>query len=579
MQELLALKLRLWPLLRRSAGKGKRGGIAGEERQAPAGTTFVRLEPRDPSARVLESYYVYRPYAKVTIAETQEGPTYFIEEIPLSPDEEAALAKLTDIVLNEMRPPRTPEEIKDLRAYALAEIKRIAEKYRKSLGLVGARRLKLLYYVERNLMGYGPLDPLLRDPNIEDVSCDGVGVPVFVWHRKYESIPTNITFLSEEYLNEIVMKLAHMAGKHISLAQPIVDAMLPERHRLAATYAREVSVKGPSFTIRKFREKPFSVVELVSSGVLSAELAAYLWILLEHGKTVMVAGGTGTGKTTLLNAISMFIKPGMKIVTIEDTPELNLPHVNWVQLTSRELFFAGAGGLGRSVTLYDLVKLSLRYRPDYIVVGEVRGEEAFVLFQAMATGHGGLSTIHAETLDYAVKRLTSPPMNIPPTYMKLMNVFLHIQRVIARVEKGKVIVRRRVTVAQEVRDYEDYITVARWDPARDSFAHSFEESMHLRDVAEKRGWDFEDVLDELRRRAEVLRWMELKGLTDPWDVSRIIFNYYYDPALVYARAVEEMKALAPAAQVEEVATVERSERTVPLGDKRAMEHPGGSGAR
>ncbi|MEM1718484.1 MAG: type II/IV secretion system ATPase subunit, partial [Thermosphaera sp.] len=345
-------------------------------------------------------------------------------------------------------------------------------------------------------------------------------------------------------------KLAHMSGKHISIAYPVLDAMLPEKHRVAATYGHEVSVKGPSFTIRKFREKPFSVIELIEQGNIDSLTSAYIWLLLEHGKTFMVAGGTGTGKTTLLNALSMFIKPGMKIVTIEDTPELNLPHVNWVQLTSREVYIAGAQSLGTSVKLYDLVKLSLRYRPDYIIVGEVRGDEAFVLFQAMATGHSGASTIHAETLDYAVKRLTSPPMNIPPTYMRLMNVFMHVQRVITRVEKGVVKVRRRITVVQEVEDFEKYIKISTWDPRTDSHIVNLDRSIHLQDIAAKRGLDVSDLIEEVKRRSTVLEWMLVKGIRDAWDVSRVIFDYYYEPMVVYEKAKAELEELLKKEAVE-----------------------------
>jgi len=504
-------------------------------------TEPVQVVARDPSYRVIESYYVYKPFVKVTIAETDEGPQYFVEEYGLTPQDKIVINELTNILMDEIRPPTKPEDVKDLKGYVFRETERIIEKYREKLGLVGARRLKLLYYIERNLIGYGPIDPLMRDPNIEDISCNGVGIPIYVWHRKYESIPTNITFIEEDHLNEYVMKLTHMAGKHISIAFPIVDAMLPEKHRLAATFGREVSVKGPTFTIRKFREKPFSVTELIKSGTINSLIAAYLWTMIEHMKTAMVAGGTGTGKTTLLNVISLFIKPGMKIVTVEDTPELNLPHNNWVQLTSRETYLVGSRETGTNIRLYDLVKLSLRYRPDYIIVGEVRGDEAFVLFQALATGHGGLSTIHAETLDYAIKRLTSPPMNIPPTYMKLMNVFLHLSRVITRVEKGVVRVRRRITVVQEVVEANKYATIAEWDPRTDGYKVDFNNSIHLRDIADKRGWDFEDVIEEIYRKATVLNWMIYRNIMDVWDVSRIVFNYYYDPLSVYKKAVEDLE--------------------------------------
>ncbi len=510
----------------------------------------LRIVERDPSWRVLESYYVYKPFVKVTIAETPTGPMYFVEEQGLTPEDKSILSKLAEILMDEIHPPSKPEDVRDLRAYVFKEVERIAEKYRDKLGLVGARRIKVFYYVERNLLGYGAIDPFLRDPNIEDLSCNGVNVPIFVWHRRYESIPTNVSFMDDEYLNEIIMKLAHMAGKHISIAYPVLDAMLPEKHRVAATYGHEVSVKGPSFTIRKFREKPFSVIELIEQGNIDSLTSAYIWLLLEHGKTFMVAGGTGTGKTTLLNALSMFIKPGMKIVTIEDTPELNLPHVNWVQLTSREVYIAGAQSLGTSVKLYDLVKLSLRYRPDYIIVGEVRGDEAFVLFQAMATGHSGASTIHAETLDYAVKRLTSPPMNIPPTYMRLMNVFMHVQRVITRVEKGVVKVRRRITVVQEVEDFEKYIKISTWDPRTDSHVVNLERSIHLQDIALKRGLDVSDVIEEIKRRSMVLEWMLIKGIKDAWDVSRIIFDYYYEPKAVYEKAKSELEELLKKESVE-----------------------------
>ncbi|MEM1760847.1 MAG: type II/IV secretion system ATPase subunit, partial [Desulfurococcaceae archaeon] len=403
-----------------------------------------------------------------------------------------------------------------------------------------------------------------------DISCNGVNIPIYVWHRKYESIPTNIIFTDEDYLNEFVMKLVHMSGKHISVAFPIVDAMLPEKHRLAATFGREVSVKGPTFTVRKFREKPFSITELIKSNVLNPVMSAYLWILIEHLKTLMIAGGTGAGKTTMLNAISLFIKPGMKIVTVEETPELNLPHSNWVQLTTRETYLVGQKRSGTSIELYDLVKLSLRYRPDYIIVGEVRGSEAFVLFQAMATGHGGLSTIHAETLDYAIKRLTSKPMNIPPTYMKLMNVFLHVSRIVTRVEKGVVKVNRRVTVIQEVDDYNKYITIAKWLPASDTFEVDLSKSIHLKDIADKRGVDIEDIIEEIYRRTTVLSWMIYKDILDPWDVSRIIFNYYTDPVSVYEKArsdLEEAEVEAPPpVKAEAAVVIEETGETRELGE-------------
>ena len=464
---------------------------------------------------------------------------YYVEEFTLTPEEHEILERLIDILTEELEP---TEAIEDLRSYVTKEVIRLANKYRSVFRLTGSRRTKILYYVERNLLGYGPIDPLMRDPNIEDISCDGAGKPIYVWHKKYESLPTNIIFNDAEHLNDFIMRLAHKAGKHVSIAFPVLDAMLPEKHRLAATFGTEVSPRGPTFTIRKFREKPLSPTELIKSGVIDETFAAYIWYMVEKRKTFMIAGGTGAGKTTLLNAFSLFIRPGMKIVTVEDTPELNLPHENWVQLSTR-VSYAIVGQKTSEITLYDLVKISLRYRPDYIIVGEVRGEEAFVLFQAMATGHGGLSTIHAETLDYAIKRLMSPPMNIPPTYMRLMNIFMHIQRVVKPKTPTKFKIERRVTIAQEVADYNDYRTVMKWDPIKDKHEMFFKNSVLIKELAKQAGLTVEDVIDDIQKRAVFLRWLIARNILDVWEVARYIFKYSFDPYNTYRMAYEDLKSL------------------------------------
>ena len=528
------VKLKFWS--RRGAEK-KAGKVAVETLEKEP----VTVLPLGEDYKIVESYYVYEPFAKINIVSIPEqggALAYYVEEYKLTEDEKQSFEKLVDLLVEELKPAETFE---DLREYVFSEMSRIADRYRGRLGLVGGRRARIIYYVERNLLGYGPIDPVMRDPNIEDISCDGVGKPVYVWHRRYESIPTNIIFNDMATLNEFILKLAHMAGKHISMAYPVLDSMLPEKHRLAATFGTEISPKGPTFTIRKFREKPFSIIELVRYGAINELIAGYIWLMLEHGRTLMIAGGTGAGKTTLLNAYSLFIKPGMKIVTVEDIPELNLPHENWVQLTVRPSYTVGSK-IG-SIELFDLVKLSLRYRPDYLIVGEVRGEEAFVLFQAMATGHGGLSTIHAETLDYAVKRLTSEPMNIPSTYMRLMNIFTHIQRVTTRSKGGRVKVLRRVTVTEEVEEFEKYRIISKWDPASDSHEVYLDNSILLREISQKTAQTVEDLKQEIIRRAEVLRWMLLKNVMDVWDVSKIIFRYYFNPKAVYEQAVAEMREM------------------------------------
>jgi len=532
-----SLAEKLSKLLRRRGKKRVEEIIKGIIKREP-----ITILPLKPTYTIIETYYVYEPFAKVNIVSIPEKGGmlgYYVEEFTLTRDEQEILEKLIDILTEELEP---AESIEDLKSYDAREVIRLANKYRSVFKLTGSRRAKILYYVERNLLGYGPIDPLMRDPNIEDISCDGAGKPIYVWHKKYESLPTNIIFNTTDHLNDFIMRLAHMAGKHVSIAFPILDAMLPEKHRLAATFGTEVSPRGPTFTIRKFREKPLSPTELIKSGVINELFAAYIWYMVEKRRTFMIAGGTGAGKTTLLNAFSLFIRPGMKIVTVEDTPELNLPHENWVQLSTR-VSYALMGQTSGEITLYDLIKVSLRYRPDYIIVGEVRGEEAFVLFQAMATGHGGLSTIHAETLDSAIKRLTSPPMNIPPTYMKLMNIFMHIKRVVKPKTPTRLKVERKVTIAQEVADYNDFRTVMKWDPVKDVHEVYFDNSILLRELAEQASITVDDVLEDIHKRAVFLKWLIARNIFDVWEVARYIFKYSFDPSNMYKMALEDLKSL------------------------------------
>ncbi|QOJ78081.1 type II/IV secretion system ATPase subunit [Infirmifilum lucidum] len=489
--------------------------------------------------KVIDEYWVVEPFAKVKIVEIPEAGNqraYFVEEVQLTEEERKAVNKLIDILSVELEPPASFDV--DLRQHIIEEARRLAEKYRKSIrGISEESWGKIVYYIERDLVGYGPIEVLMKDYKLEDISCDGVDRAIHVWHRDYESIPTNIVFRSRDYLREFIVKLAHMSGKHISAAFPIVDAMLPGRHRLAATYGEEVSPRGSTFTIRKFREKPLSIIEIISGGNIDDWTAAYLWVMLENRMTLMVIGATAAGKTTLLNAIANFFKPGYKIVTIEETPELNLPHENWVQLVSRESYGLGESKVGE-ITLYDLVKVSLRYRPDYIIVGEVRGEEAFVLFQAMSTGHGGMSTMHADSLDRAVKRLTSPPMNVSPAYIPSLNVAIMTERTI--LPSGGF--ARRVKHVWEVEEYEKYREIVRWDPVKDVH-RVVSESYHLRYIAERTGKKVEDLYREIERRRVVLKWLQVKGIKETKDVFTYINRYYVYPEEVHSTAYAELKEM------------------------------------
>src|SRR3989338_5055181 len=269
---------------------------------------------------------------------------------------------------------------------------------------------KINYFAVRDFIYLGKIEPLMRDHMIEEISCDGTNIPIYVWHREHESIPTNIIYEKEAELNNFARKMAYICGKHVSIADPIIDASLPGGSRINLTLGHEITKRGSTFTIRRFRADPITVIDLIKFGTMSADIAAYMWYLVEHKSTMLVAGGTASGKTTLLNTISSFSPPQHKIITIEDTQELNLPHENWIPTVSRQTF---TGSTISEITQFDLLRAALRQRPDIIVVGETRGKEAYTLFQAFATGHGGFSSIHADSVAATINRLTSSPMDIP----------------------------------------------------------------------------------------------------------------------------------------------------------------------
>jgi flagellar protein FlaI len=380
---------------------------------------------------------------------------------------------------------------------------------------------KVKYYLSRDIDGFGTIDAIMQDPNIEDVSCSGIKAPIYVWHRKYDSIPCNISFEDSD-LNSFVSRIVFRAGKHVSSAYPITDLALQGNHRISVLYQKEVTPKGTSFTIRKFKEDPFSIVDLITFGTISIEIAAYMWILMEAKMSMMIIGSTGSGKTTLLNAITGLIDPDFKIFSVEDVSEINIKHENWFSLISRTGFgSAGEGEIG----LYDLIKSGVRHRPDYIVVGEIRGSEAYVMFQAMATGHGGLCTMHADSLESASKRLQQKPMDIPPSYMSLMNCAIVVKRVKGLDGKST----RKVMSVREIISADNYNSTFKWDPRSDYFEPELENSEMLKRVADQTGRDIGDILEEFERRIRVLKWLVQRGERSYDKVSEAIGKYYRDP--------------------------------------------------
>jgi len=476
--------------------------------------------------KVVESYPIWEPFANINIVEDPDGRLFYeVYEVSLTPEEERVFKEIRDHIIWEVKP------LAKLDVDVATEIRRVARKVMREFQIrftrtPGLSWSKIGYYIERDIIGYGILDPIFRDRHVEDISCNGPGKPIYVWHRKYESLPTNVEFPTSEELDEYIIKLAHMAGKHISVAYPVLDAILPGGHRLAATFKKEVSTSGSTFTIRKFSESPITVVDMINYGTISSELAAYFWLAMDYKMTTLILGVTGAGKTSTLNALATLLRPTYKIVTIEDTPELRLPHENWVQLVSRPSYIGSGVG---EISLFHLVKLSLRYRPDVIIVGEVRGEEAYVLFQAMATGHSGMTTLHAESIDAAVKRLTSPPMNIPPSYIPLVNIAMVIRRVQVRDERGRVRPARKITNVWEVRDYGDYVEVAVWNPAENRFEVDLEKSILLDRISSLTGLTRKALIEEVGRRRLLLNWLVRQGRGDYRSVATYVYKYYMNP--------------------------------------------------
>jgi flagellar protein FlaI len=483
-----------------------------------------------------EVYPIHEPYvyAAVVTEPNSQRITYELIEPTLLKEEEKQLKEIKDILVEEidvnLKEIATREKAEK---YLKKKIREIIKDYR--LKIEEEAVDKLMYFIIRDFLGYGKIDPLMKDPLIEDISADGVQIPIYVWHRDYESLPTNIIFKDSEELNSFIVRLAYMARKNISLATPILDSSLPDGSRIQLTYGKEITRRGSTFTIRRFRADPLTITDLISLGTLSPEMAAYFWYAIENRASILVAGGVASGKTTILNCFSMFIKPGLKLVSVEDTAELNLPHENWIPSVART-GFGDAGDKVGAITLFDLLKAAVRQRPDYLLVGEVRGEEAYTLFQAMATGHLGMGTIHGESASSVIHRLGSEPMNIPKPLLTMIDAIA----VQLRTEvNGKP--ARRTRAVTEILGLDpktkELITneVYRWDARSDTFEFSGHSHI-LEEKMQRKGLNENEVQKELHKRRTVLDWMVKKGIRKYPDVVSVIRDYYADPNRVFRKA-------------------------------------------
>jgi flagellar protein FlaI len=498
------------------------------------------VEPPKIPETFKEHYPLLDPYSYAAIVEDEKKDlSYALLEPTLTPLDEQWVNEIKDILWDELFiNTRDFPNKQEAEEFLKTKVEETTKKYK--IEIDENTLAKYQYYITRDFLNFAKIDGLMRDENIEDISCDGVNIPVFVWHRKYESIPTNVSFKTQEELENFIFKIAYLCGRHISIAQPLLDGTLPDGSRAQVTYGREVTPKGSTFTIRKFKRSPLTITDLIIYKALSSEIAAYYWFLIENRHSVMIGGDIGGGKTTMLNAISLFIRPTLKIVSIEDTQEIQLPHKNWQMMVTRQGLGAGGGAVGEggigNISMFDLLRAALRQRPDFIIVGEIRGEEAYALFQAMATGHLGLTTVHAENVQGVLHRLTTRPMNIPQSQVENLNAISIVRRLVV----NNVSLRRTISVSEMLgwdRRKKDFKIqeIFRWDAETDTY-HYLGKSPLLSKIAKEWGYTLKEINEELKMRKTILDYMVRKHIRSYEEVSKLILDYFSDPQLVYRKA-------------------------------------------
>ena len=488
------------------------------------------------------TYPVKEPFQYVNLQERDGEVIYTVFEPQLTKREKAIHKKIItayDLLVNVGT---VLIETEDRLKFLEETYKEIIDIYNIKMSPVEYQRI--LYYIERDYVRYGKADTLINDRFIEDISCNGPDNPVYVYHRFFESIRTNVIF-GELELNNFILRLSQLSGRHISILQPIRDAALPDGSRVNMTLGKEVTKKGSTFTIRKFRSEPISPIEIASLRTASTSMLAYLWLLVEYEQSFLISGGTASGKTTLLNAISMLIRPENKIVSVEDTPEINLAHPNWIQAVTRVGFGEGGGGgsvsgisglsgisgKGKStgdITLYDLLIAALRQRPDYIIVGEVRGEEAYTLFQAISVGHAAMGTVHAASMVELLARVESMPMNVPRVLVANLDIVIFL----AAIRKGEEKVRRVREIVEILgidQGTKELITntVFRWDPITDKVEY-LGRSFIVEKLSKSFGIPKEELDSEIAKRTAILDDLKNRGVVNYKEVTEAVRQYYLE---------------------------------------------------
>lgn len=390
---------------------------------------------------------------------------------------------------------------------------------------------KIFYFLFRDFIGFNEIEALMKDYFIEDIECNGINTPIYIIHRIYRNMKTNIVFNDLDRLASFVEKLAQRCGRYISYANPLLDGSLPDGSRINATYTTDITTRGPTFSIRKFTKVPWSPPQLIALNTLSPEMLAYFWLLVQYKCNILITGGTASGKTTLLNAIAFFIPPEARVVSIEDTREINLARENWLPSVARTAI--GVGKVGE-VDLFALLRNSFRQNPDYVIVGEVRGKEAFVLFQGMASGHSSISTIHADSVDTVIKRLETPPIELSPTLVNTLDAVAIMSHAIVNKQQT----RKLRSVVEIVNVNPDGVALTNtpfiWNPSDDKFYFK-KESKVVEKITKRYGLTKEEILKEFDYRTKLLYELYRRKIFGFERVQKEINDYYKNPIATLAK--------------------------------------------
>ncbi len=497
----------------------------------------INLNPQVPSLPQFDDktqidvrYMVIEPYVSIHIYyDVKTGEViYDIEEPILSEDEKKNLDRIEQAMkeivnLNILEGEKTKENLIDY-------FNKTSRLIISELGLTIEEDSfkKMFYYLYRNFIGLNEIEPMMRDYFIEDIECNGVNESMYIVHRVFRNIKTNVKFNNMDKLSNFVEKLAQKTGRYISYASPMLDGSLPDGSRVNATYTQDISSKGPTFTIRKFTKTPWTPIQLIGFHELSPEMLAYFWILLQYQSNIMIVGGTSSGKTTLLNALAFFIPQENRIVSIEDTRELNLPKENWLPSVVR----TGVSGQGvGDIDMFSLLKGSFRQNPDYVIVGEVRGKEASVLFQGMASGHASISTMHADSVDSVIQRLETPPINLSPMLINSLDAIVIMTHAIVNGHET----RRLREIVEIIKIDKDGTastnTPGSWNPADDKFYFKKENNMFSK-ISLKYGISQEILQKEFETRTKLLYTFFQKKVLGYEEVQRVINDYQKNPQAV-----------------------------------------------